>query len=64
LADRTDWNPRLRDELAVEGITLLVPSRHRSEDPTPPHSNLRTRVRRPVETIASQLVERSRRTRV
>src|SRR5262245_33290081 len=35
LADRNYWNPRVRDELAVEGIELLAPYRHRSEDPTP-----------------------------
>jgi hypothetical protein len=58
LADRNYWNPRLRDELAEEGITLLAPYRHRSEDPTPQGSKLINRMRRQVETIASQLVER------
>jgi hypothetical protein len=58
LADRNYWNPRLRDELAVEGITLLAPYRHRSEDPTPQRSRLLNRARRQIETIASQLVER------
>jgi len=64
LADRNYWNPRLRAELADEGIALLAPYRHRSEDPTPQHSKLLNRVRRQVETIASQLVERYRLKRV
>lgn len=58
LADRNYWNPRLTAELAAEGITLLAPYRHRSEDPTPQRSRLLNRVRRQIETIASQLVER------
>lgn len=58
LADRNYWNPRVRDELADEGIELLAPYRHRSEDPTPARSKLLNRVRRQVETVASQLVER------
>lgn len=58
LADRNYWNPRLRDELAAEGVTLLVPYRHRSGDPTPQRTKLLNRARRQVETVASQLVER------
>lgn len=58
LADRNYWNPHLRAELAAEGITLLAPYRHRSEDPTPLRSHLLNRMRRQIETIASQLVER------
>lgn len=58
LADRNYWNPCLRDELALEGITVLAPYQHRSTDPTPQRSRLLNRVRRQVETIASQLVER------
>lgn len=58
LADRNYWNPRLTAELADEGITLLAPYRHRSEDPTPARSRLLNRVRRQIETTASQLVER------
>jgi hypothetical protein len=58
LADRNYWNPRLRDELAREGVTHLAPYRHRSEDPTPRRSHLLNRMRRQIETIASQLVER------
>ncbi len=58
LADRNYWNPRLRDELAAEGIELLAPYRHRSEDPTPSRSKLINRMRRRVEAVASQLVER------
>jgi hypothetical protein len=64
LADRNYWNPGLRDELAGEGIELLAPYRHRSEDPTPDRSKLLNRVRRQVETVASQLVERFRLKRV
>src|SRR4051812_22159495 len=51
LADRNYWHPGLRDELAVEGINLLTPYRHRSQDPTPDRSQLLNRVRRQVETI-------------
>jgi hypothetical protein len=58
LADRNYWNPRLAEELAVEGVTLLAPYRHRSQDPTPARTRLLNRVRRQVETTASQLVER------
>jgi hypothetical protein len=58
LADRNYWNPKVRDELAGEGVELLAPYRHRSEDPTPQRSKLLNRVRRQVETVASQLVER------
>jgi hypothetical protein len=64
LADRNYWNPRLSAELATEGITLLTPYRHRSEDPTPQRSRLLNRVRRQIETIASQLVERFRLKRI
>jgi hypothetical protein len=64
LADRNYWNPGLRDELAAEGIALLTPYRHRSKDPTPAGSKLLNRVRRQVETVASQLVERYRLKRV
>jgi hypothetical protein len=64
LADRNYWNPRLRDVLAADGITLLAPYRHRSEDPTPAGSRLLNRVRRQVETVASQLVERFRLKRI
>jgi hypothetical protein len=58
LGDRNYWDPRLSAELAEEGITLLAPYRHRAEDPTPVGSHLLNRVRRQIETIASQLVER------
>lgn len=64
LADRNYWNPGLRGELAAEGIALLTPYRHRSTDPTPAGSKLLNRVRRQVETVASQLVERYRLKRV
>lgn len=64
LADRNYWNPALRDELAIEGITLMTPYRHRSKDPTPLRSKLLNRVRRQIETIGSQLVERYRLKRV
>jgi hypothetical protein len=58
LADRNSGHPQLSAELAGDGITLLAPFRHRSEDPTPQRSRLLNRVRRQGATGASQLVER------
>jgi hypothetical protein len=58
LADRNYWNPRLREELAAADLLLLTPFHHRSRDPTPAGSRLLDRVRRRIETTASQLVER------
>src|SRR5262249_14323730 len=54
LADRAYWNPRLTAELAEAGIALLAPYQHRSTDPTPERSKLLNRVRRQIETTASQ----------
>jgi hypothetical protein len=58
LADRNYWNPRLQAELAATGIQLLAPFRKRSSDPDPARSQLLNRVRRRIETTASQLTER------
>jgi len=56
--DRNYWNPHLRTELATTQLTLLTPFRKRSRDPRPATSRLLDRVRRQIETTASQLVER------
>jgi hypothetical protein len=58
LADRNYWNPQLRAELADEDVLLLTPFRRRATDRTPAGSRLLNRVRRQIETTASQLVER------
>ena len=58
LGDRNYWNPALRAELAAGQLRLLAPFRKRSRDPTPAASRLLNRVRRQIETTASQLVER------
>ena len=58
LADRNYWNPRLREELATTGVLLLAPAHHRGRDKTPAGSRLLNDVRRRIETVASQLVER------
>lgn len=60
LADRNYWNPRLRTELAEAGVLLLAPAHHRGRDKTPAGSRLLNDVRRRIETVASQLVERYR----
>lgn len=58
LADRNYWNPRLRADLVADGVLLLAPFRRRAADRTPDGSRLLNRVRRQIETVASQLVER------
>jgi hypothetical protein len=64
IGDRNYWNPRLAAELAPTGIRLLAPFRKRSRDHHPHHSQLLNRVRRRIETTASQLAERYQFTRI
>jgi hypothetical protein len=64
IGDRNYWNPPLREELRTEGVLLVAPFRKRSADPQPARSRLLNRVRRQVETTASQLVERYHRKRI
>ncbi|MDQ3694740.1 MAG: IS982 family transposase [Chloroflexota bacterium] len=58
LGDRTDWSPLLRDELHHDGVDLLAPYRHCSEDPQPAFSHDLSRLRWRIETVAAQLVAR------
>ena len=58
IADRNYWNPHMTAILAESGITLLAPFHHRTKDPTPSRSALLNRIRRQIETTASQLAER------
>ena len=57
LADRNYWSPRVRQELALSNITLIAPFRSAKRQKKPwPH--WLTNMRRRIETVFSQLVER------
>ena len=58
IGDRNYWNPALAADLEPAGVLLLAPFRKRTSDPWPERSRLLTRVRRRIETVAGQLVER------
>lgn len=64
VGDRNYWNPALREELAPAGIELLAPFKKRATDPSPARSRVLSRVRRRIETVAAQFVERYRLKRV
>ncbi len=59
LGDRNFWSPRLKELLAQHGIDLLVPFRRRKHDPWPQRGYLLSRWRYRIDTIFSQLVERT-----
>jgi hypothetical protein len=58
LGDRNYWAPKLAAALAPAGISLRAPFKKRASDPDPVGSQLLTRVRWRIETVAAQLVER------
>lgn len=64
VGDRNFWSPRLREELASHGLTLLAPFRRRTQDPWPRFSRELSRWRYRIDTIFGQLVERTHLKRV
>jgi hypothetical protein len=64
VGDRNFWSPRLREELARHGLTLLAPFRRRLQDPWPQLSRQLSRWRYRIDTIFGQLVERTHLKRV
>jgi hypothetical protein len=63
LADRNYWSPRLRDAAAAAGVDLIAPRKTNRQAPHPWPAWL-IQVRRRVETVISQLVERYQSKRV
>jgi hypothetical protein len=64
IGDRNYWSPRLKQDLAAQGIELLAPFRHRKTDPWPQRSYLLSRWRYRIDTIFGQLVDRTHLKRV
>jgi hypothetical protein len=58
LGDRNYWVPRLKEELATDGIDLEAPFRNKSKDPYPKHSALISRIRYRIDTVFGQLTDR------
>ena len=58
IGDRNYWDRRLTAELVPAGIQLRAPFKKRASDPDPMGSQVLSRVRWRIETVASQLVER------
>jgi Transposase DDE domain. len=58
LGDRNYWIPRLKEELAQDGINLQAPFRKASSDPWPEHSALISRIRYRIDTVFGQLTDR------
>jgi hypothetical protein len=59
LGDRNFWSPRLKALLGQQGIELLAPFRRRKHDQWPSRSYLLSRWCYRIDTIFSQLVERT-----
>ncbi len=59
LGDRNYWSPSLTAELAGRGLTLAAPFKPKKKDPWPRRSYQLSRPRYRIETVFSQLVERS-----
>ncbi len=57
LGDRNYWSPELESALKRQGLIFLAPFRHRSKERKPWPRRL-TQIRRRVETVIGQLVER------
>ena len=58
IGDRAYWSPQHAPRLAARGWRLWAPFHKRASDPQPQFSALLMRVRRIIETVNSQLVER------
>lgn len=58
LGDRLFWRPRLRAELAQDGVLLLAPFAHATRDPWPALSRRLSRLRYRIDTVFGQLAER------
>jgi hypothetical protein len=59
LGDRNSWSPRLREELAERGTTLVAPFRRRLHDPWPERSFHIAQCRYCIDTVFAQLVDRT-----
>jgi Transposase DDE domain len=58
LADRNYWKPQLHEQLAEQGVEMLVPFKKASHDPAPERSHRISSIRYRIETVFSQLCER------
>lgn len=64
LADRNYWSPELHEQLAEQGLQMLVPFKKKSRDPEAERSHVISSIRYRIETVFSQLCERFRVKRV
>ena len=64
LGDRNYWSPKLKEELAAQGIDLVAPFKSAKRDPSPKTSASLTHFRYRIETVFSQLADRYRIKRV
>jgi hypothetical protein len=60
LADRNYWSPDIHEQLAGQGLQMLVPFKKASRDPEPARSHVISSIRYRIETVFSQLCERFR----
>jgi hypothetical protein len=60
LADRNYWSPDVHEQLAEQGLQMLVPFKKASRDPKPERSHAISSIRYRIETVFSQLCERFR----
>lgn len=58
VGDRNYWSPKLAEQLAAGGLTLLAPYRSAKRDRDPARSRALSRIRYRAETTFGQLVER------
>ena len=58
LADRNYWSPDIHQQLAEQGVQMLVPFKKASRDPEPQRSHQISSIRYRIETVFSQLTER------
>ncbi len=58
VGDRADWSPKVREELAAQGVRLLAPYYQKSKGPDPARSGRLASVRYRIEAVNGQLTER------
>jgi hypothetical protein len=58
LADRNYWSPDIHEQLALQGVQMLVPFKKASRDPKPERSQATSSIRYRIKTVFSQLCER------